>query len=130
LKNILLQNDKNVQVVDNPKYSKPTIAQLKKIFTSTSKSSSSYKADVKLTDSDRVYLRKMQIKVTQKFLDKYVNTELHVFENLYQDIFLLNISSDEESFQQFLSTYYNINRNKVDNCTQRFKTYCEYYLKS
>jgi hypothetical protein len=64
MKNILLHNDKNAQVVNNPKYSKATVAQLKKIFTSTSKSSSSYEADIKLTDSDRAYLSKVQINVT------------------------------------------------------------------
>jgi hypothetical protein len=37
MKNILLQNDKNAQQVDNPNYPKPTITQLKKTFTSTSK---------------------------------------------------------------------------------------------
>jgi hypothetical protein len=48
-------------------YPKPTVAQLKKTFTSTSKSSSSFKADIKLTDSDRPYLSKAQINVTQNF---------------------------------------------------------------
>jgi hypothetical protein len=45
MKNILLQNDKNAQQVNNPNYPKPTVAQLKKIFTSTFKSSSSYNVE-------------------------------------------------------------------------------------
>jgi hypothetical protein len=53
MKNILLQNDKNAQQVDNLKYPKPTVTQLKKTFTSTSKSWSSYNADIKLTNSDK-----------------------------------------------------------------------------
>jgi hypothetical protein len=61
MKNILLQNDKNAHQVDNSKYPKPTVAQLKKTFTSTSKSSNSYKHEIKLTDSDREYLSKAQI---------------------------------------------------------------------
>jgi hypothetical protein len=69
----LLQNNKNVQQVDNPKYPKPTVAQLKKTFASTSKSSSSYNADIKLTDPDRAFLNIAQINVTQKFLDKCAN---------------------------------------------------------
>jgi hypothetical protein len=42
MKNILLQNDKNAQQVDNPKYPKPTVAQLKKsvlLSTTTKKES-------------------------------------------------------------------------------------------
>jgi hypothetical protein len=76
MKNIFLQNYKNFQVVNNPKYPKPTVAQLRKTFTSISISSSSYRTDIKLTDSDRGFLSKGQINVTQKFLDKYANTEL------------------------------------------------------
>jgi hypothetical protein len=53
MKKILLQNDKNAQQVDKPNYPKPTVARLNNTFTSTSKSSSSYNADVKITDSDR-----------------------------------------------------------------------------
>jgi hypothetical protein len=54
--------------------------------------------------------------------------ELHVFENIHHDILLLNIPSEENSFEEFLQTYDTINRNKADNCIQRFQTYCEYYL--
>jgi hypothetical protein len=53
---------------------------------------------------------------------------LYVFENLHDDILLLNILSEEDSIQLFLSTYDNINRNKADNFTQGFQTYIEYYL--
>jgi hypothetical protein len=126
IKNSLLQIDKNAKQVDNPKYPKPTVAQLKKTFTSTSKSSSSYNADIKLTDSDRAYLTKAKINVTQKFLDKYANTELYVYENIHDDFLLLNIPSDDENFEEFLQTYGTINRNKADNGIQRFHTYCEY----
>jgi hypothetical protein len=75
-----------------------------------------------------VYLSKAQINITQKFLDKYANTELDVFENLYDDILLLNILSDQRNFEEFLTTHDSINRNKADNCTQSFQTYSEYYL--
>jgi hypothetical protein len=64
-----------------------------------------------------VYLSKTQINDTQKFLDKYANTELH-FENLHDNIFLLNIPSDQQSFDEFLTTYDSINCNKADNGTQ------------
>jgi hypothetical protein len=73
-------------------------------------------------------LSKAQINVTQKFLDKYTNTELYVFENVHDDILLLNIPADEESFEQFLVTYDTINRNKSDNGTKAFQIYKEYYL--
>jgi hypothetical protein len=105
MKNILLSNNKNAEQVDNPNYPKPTVAEIKKTFTSTSKSSTSYNPDIKITDSDRVYLSKAQINVTQKFLDKFANTELHVFENVHDDILLLNIPADDESFSEFLLTY-------------------------
>jgi hypothetical protein len=120
--------NENAQTVDNPKYPNPTIVQLKKIFSSTSKSSSSYNVDIKLTDSDRAYLNKPQINVTQKFLEKYADTDSRVFENLLDDILLLNIPSDQQSFDEFLKIYDSINRSKADNNTQRFQTYCEYYL--
>jgi hypothetical protein len=123
MKNILLQNDKNAQQVDNPKYPKPTVTQLKKTFTSTSKSSTSYNADIILTDSDRAYLTKAKINVTQKFLDKFANNELHVFENIHVDILLLNIPADEESFEQFLLTYDKINGNKANNGSKKIQTY-------
>jgi hypothetical protein len=128
MKNILLQNDKNAQQVDNPNYPKPTVAQLKKTFTSTSKLSSSYNADIKITDSDRVYLNKAQINITQKFLDKFANTELHVFENVHEDILLLNIPADDKSFEGFLLTYDKTNGNKSDNGIKKFQTYTEYFL--
>jgi hypothetical protein len=128
MKNVLLQNDKDAQQVDNPNYPKPTVTQLKKTFTSTSKSSSSYNADIKITDSDRAYLNKAQINVTQKFLDKFANTELHVFENVHEDILLLNIPADDESFEEFLLTYDKTNGNKVDNGSKKFQTYTEYFL--
>jgi hypothetical protein len=92
MKNLLLQNDKNAQQVDNRNYPKSTVAQLKKTFTSTSKSSSSYNAD----------------------------TELHVFENVHEDILLLNIPADEKSFKKFLLTYDKTNENKVDNRSKKF----------
>jgi hypothetical protein len=66
--------------------------------------------------------------VTQKFLDKFANTELHVFENVHEDILLLNIPGDDESNEEFLLTYDNINRNKSNNGVQHFQTYKEYYL--
>jgi hypothetical protein len=114
--------------VDNQNYPKPTVAQLKKTFTSTSKSSSSYIADINITDSDRAYLTKAQINVIQKFLDKFANTELHVFENVHDDILLLNIPGDDESFEEFFSTYDKINQNKSDNVSKAFQIYKEYYL--
>jgi hypothetical protein len=120
MKNILLQNDKNVEQMDNPNYPKPTVTQLKKTFTSTSKSSSSYNAEIKISDSDKAYLSRAQINVTQKFLDKYANTELHVFENVHEDILLLNIPADDESFEQFLLTYDKTNGNKADNGSKKF----------
>jgi uncharacterized protein YaeQ len=98
MKSIFLQNDKNAKVVDNPKYPEPTIAKLKKTFISTSKSSSSYKADINFTDSDRVYLSNAQINVTQKFLDKYANTELYVFENLHEIFFFIKYSFQSTNF--------------------------------
>jgi hypothetical protein len=128
MKNILLQNDKNAEQVDNPNYPKPTVAEIKKTFTSTSKSSCSYNADIKITDSDRAYLNKAQINVTQKFLDKYANTELHVFENVHEDILLLNIPADDESFEEFLLTYDKTIGNKADNRSKKFQTYTEYFL--
>jgi hypothetical protein len=128
MKNILLQNDKNAEQVDNPNYPKPTVAQLKKTFTSTSKSSTSYNADIKITDSDRAYLTRVQINITQKFLDKFDNTELHVFENVHDDILLLNIPADQESFEEFLLSYDKTNGNKAVNGSKKFQTYTEYYL--
>jgi hypothetical protein len=67
MKNILLQNDKNAQQADNPKYPKRTVAQLKKTFTSTSKSSSSYNADIKIIDFDKAYLTKPKLMSHKSF---------------------------------------------------------------
>jgi hypothetical protein len=61
-------------------------------------------------------------------LDKYTNTELGLFENVYEDILLLNIPADDESFEQFLQIYDSINRNKSDNGSKAFQTYKECYL--
>jgi hypothetical protein len=73
-----------------------------------------------------VCLSKAQINVTQKFLDKFANTTLYVFENVHEDILLLNIPADDESFEEFLLTYDKINENKADNGSKRF--YTEYFL--
>jgi hypothetical protein len=51
-----------------------------------------------------------------------------VFENIHDDILLLNIPADEESFEQFLVAYDKINGNKSDNGSKVFQYYKEYYL--
>jgi hypothetical protein len=58
-----------------------------------------------ISAADRFYLNKNQAQITENFLNKYSNSELHVFESMYDNILLLNIPFDLENFEKFMVEY-------------------------
>jgi hypothetical protein len=64
-----------------------------------------YRGKASISTKDRDYLNKNQVQITENFLNKYEDSEIYVFEGLYDNILLHNISFDFENFEKFISEY-------------------------
>jgi hypothetical protein len=96
-----------------------------------------FREKVSISTADSDYLNKNQAQITENFLDKYANSELHVFEGKYDNILLLNIPFNFDNFEKFMSEY-----NKdfwkhgtrltgtSPTSTPRYETSSDFYLNS
>jgi hypothetical protein len=96
-----------------------------------------FREKASISAADRFYLNKNQAQITENFLNKYANSELHVFEGLYDNILLLNMPFDLENFEK-LMTEYNKDFRKdgtgitgvSPKSTPRYETSSDFYLNS
>jgi hypothetical protein len=96
-----------------------------------------FREKASISAADRLYLNKNQAQITENFLNKYANSELHVFEGMFDNILLLNIPFDFDNFEKFMTEYNNDYRKHgtgitgvSPRSTRRYETSSDFYLNS